>query len=152
MDTESLKANNESVVPMSWSLHRNQTGRVQRAPGLVNTWRCWNSDVSGGSTERHAPSHKPCPCVSHSVWLSQVPYFIKNKQTKTVTTQNVLSPSSVGHSSKWLKPKRIFEIRGVFPGLPEVLEARPWPGMETGDGLVRLSALLWGLLTPGSQR
>ena len=64
MDTELLKANDESVVPMSWSLHRNQTGRVQRAPGLVNTWRCWNGDVSGGSTEAPRSFPQTLPCVS----------------------------------------------------------------------------------------
>ena len=41
--------------------------------------------------------------------------------------------------------KGIFEIHGVFQVFQKSWRPGLGPGMETGDGLVRLSALMWGL-------
>ena len=84
-----------------------QKGRVQRAPGLVNTWRCWKGDVSEESMEAPRTFPQTLPCVSPLSGCPWVLHFIKNKQTnKNSNNKECSFLSSMSHSSKALKPRK----------------------------------------------
>ena len=84
-----------------------QKGSVQRAPGLVNTWRCWKGDVSGESMEAPRTFPQTLPCVSPLSGCPWVLHFIKNKQTnKNSNNKECSFLSSMSHSSKVLKPRK----------------------------------------------